>query len=275
MQKVIPVLLLIFITFSGCQLFDTDGNISPDDVKANLVDKTWELQTVLKDGYGIYAPERDSMYVFQFNADGKLSGHDICNSCGGDYSINKDGELVFNDIFCTEIACQGFQHSIPFSTAFSAESHKVTFEDNKLQITVPDNSTERIYQFAEYGSTKEAIMAETEPSFNFTEWPNEGYHYLSTSLSDDLLSVDISYSGCGPHELNLVFYSYFKESSPPIAHAFIAHTNESCDAVFRATETFSLEPLKKAYQELYSPGSSIKIIIGDNGPDPDTLLYTF
>ncbi|MAO66607.1 MAG: hypothetical protein CL666_16570 [Balneola sp.] len=273
---------LIVMTFSGCDLFNLNNEkkgLNPQELQDQLVDKTWELRTVLEDGYGVYAPGLDSMYTIHFSDDGQFSGHEICNHCGGEYHINDNSNLVIEGMSCTEMACYGFQ-DVPFTNVLTDQEHPATIRDDKLFISVKNDSMNQTYQFSEYGTIKDVILAKptSKSEFDFSAWPIGYSHHLETSLSGDSLTIELGYSGCGPHELNLVFYDYFEGSNPTNAHAFVSHREELCDAVFESTETFSLLPLKKAYQDTENPSQSLQLIIGDNdhnSPKPDTLLYTF
>lgn len=271
---------LIVLTFSGCELFNLNNEkngLSPQELQAQLVNKTWELRTVLEDGYGIYAPELDSMYTLQFSDDGQFSGHEICNDCGGEYHINDNSNLVIEGMACAEMACSGFQESVPFTNILVDQAHSIKIQDEQLTISVENDSMDQTYLFSEYGSLKEVIMARPQNTsdFDFSEWPNSNHFSIEAEVSGDSIHVDVGYSGCDIHELNLVAYNYFSGTEPAQAKAFVSHTAEGCRAALGASETFSLVPLKEAYQESISSSGSIQLIIGENGAETDTVLYRF
>ncbi|HBQ58615.1 MAG TPA: hypothetical protein DD671_03060, partial [Balneolaceae bacterium] len=189
---------LIVMTFTGCDLFNLNNEkngLSPQELQDQLVDKTWELRTVLEDGYGIYAPEMDSMYTLQFSDDGHFSGHEICNHCGGEYHINDNSNLVIEGMSCTEMACNRYQHSTPFSSALNGEALPATIRDGKLLITVGESSSQKVYQFAEYETSKEVILARPQSTvdFDFSAWPNNNHFSLDAEVSGDSIHVGVGY----------------------------------------------------------------------------------
>lgn len=104
-MKYIPVfistIILSGLLFYGCDIGNADSDkndLSAKELKAELIDKVWELRTVEAGGYGIYAPEEDSMYTLRFFEDGSFEGNDCCNKCGGEYRIDDDKNLVFLNI---------------------------------------------------------------------------------------------------------------------------------------------------------------------------------
>lgn len=113
-------------------------------------------------------------------------------------------------------------------------------------------------------------------NFTRSDWPNSHYSLLESEITGDFLWLKVFYSGCGPHDLNVVFYNYFMESIPIQAHAVITHRNELCDAVFISDEMFDLSPLKKKYQQLYGgENGEISISIQQNDSTLKQLLYNF
>ncbi len=244
-----------------------DDNISStipqttDELKASLINKNWELRSIEKDGYGIYAPETDSTYTLRFAEDGSFIGKELCNTCGGAYKIVAPNHLQFSDYSCTEMACHGFQHTINFGGALIETPKPFYFKDDRLFITVQENDeTAKRFKFAESHKMKDVIMAD-QKEFERADWPNSSHHMLEAEINGDSLWVKVGFSGCGPHDLNVVFYNYFMESYPVQAYAIVAHKNEACRAVFQSEETFDLSPLKEEYQQYYSDEGTIRLSI--------------
>lgn len=267
--------LLLILLLPGCSFISSDDSGSSDALAKKLVDKTWELRSVQENGYGIYAPLRDSMYTITFHSDSSFSAFDICNYCGGSYQIDNNELISFNGFFCTEIACQGYQNSIQFSSLLAGNTFPIQIKNNNLNITVhEEQDLVRQYVFAEYSSIKETIIANTV-TFDTDEWPSGYHNVLESEIIADTLTLRIGYSGCGPHELNLVFYNYFMESLPVQAYAMISHPEEPCDAYFETEENFDLTPLKKEFQESYGEEGVIDISIFRRDTKEVTLRYSF
>ncbi|SMO47498.1 META domain-containing protein [Gracilimonas mengyeensis] len=270
------LILSTLIVTTACDSVSTTNPKTPEELKAALINKNWELRSVEENGYGVYAPESDSMYTLNFSAGGGVGGRILCNSCGGNYSISPPNRLFISGYFCTEIACQSPRHPLDFSEAVINQSNPFYFDDNRLFITVgKEGQSTREFRFAPKHATKEVIMARQE-DFDRSEWPDGMYQLDEANIAGDSLYIKITYSGCGPHDLNLVFNNYFMESLPVQAYAIITHKNEACRAVFRSEETFDLTPLKKEYRKGYGNGEgTIDISIRQNGETETKLRYEF
>lgn len=267
--------LLPIILLPGCSFVSSDDSGSSSKLTEKLIGKTWELRSVKENGYGIYATERDSMYSITFHSDSGFSAFDICNNCGGSYQIDNNEIISFEGFFCTEIACSGYQNAIPFSSLLAGNTYPISIQNEELHITVDeDNGAERDYVFAEYSSIKKAIMA-NPTTFNKDDWPSGYHNVLESDIIDDTLHLRIGYSGCGTHELNLVFYNYFMESYPVQAYAMISHPEEPCDAYFESKESIDLIPLKNEYQVYYSEEGVIDISIFRQYTKEIMLRYNF
>ncbi|MEX0720478.1 MAG: META domain-containing protein [Balneolaceae bacterium] len=275
-------LLILFVGFAffGCDVEDAnlDDKVPVEEIKANLTASKWELRSVEEEGYGIFAPENDTMYTINFFDDGSLEGKDACNRCEGNYEIDSSGKLIINEMACTEMACHGFQHTISYAYSLHGEN-SFSFEDEQLYITLNDEENEsHTFRFAdaESDSPKKVIMAHLD-NFIRSNWADGGYHKLEADINKDTLSVELSYSGCGIHDLNIIFYNYFMESFPVQAYAVVAHKNEACRAVFSSKERFDLTPLKKEYQRYYGDSEEdvIDISIWEDGKTLYQIRYAF
>lgn len=281
-MKHIPVLILTIIftglLFPGCEL--GNAGAEPDEktaeeLKAELIDKDWELRTVETGEYATFVPEEDTMYTLTFFADGTFKGKKLCNQCGGEYEIDHSKNLVFTDFSCTEIACFGYQKEIDFRNTLVERNHSFHFEDNRLFINVNGGEEEaEFFKFAESSSLKDVVLANPE-NFNRSDWPGSYYSLEEAEITGDSLWVKVYYSGCGPHDLNVVFYNYFLESYPVQAHAIVAHKNEDCRAAFTSGEMFDLMLLKKEYQKVYGEKGTIDISVRQQDSTLRQLRYSF
>lgn len=75
----------------------------------------------------------------------------------------------------------------------------------------------------------------------------------NAAIQDDVLSVDLSYTGCDSQHFQLYISSEFKESYPvEVAYSFVSQTKRThCVPLFEARFVYDLRPLKHAYQEAY------------------------
>lgn len=249
---------------------------TPEEIKEELTDKNWQLRSIQRDGYSIYAPENDSMYTIRFADDGTIGANDVCNQCGGEYEITPSKQLMLESIFCTEAACNQFPQKMPFTSVLAGKELPFYMQDNYLYVSLKNDGESKLYVFADADEVpvKKVVMA-NPTNFDQANWLDGSFHHLEAEIINDTLSIDLGYSGCGPHDLNLVFYNYFMESYPVQAYAFIAHKNEGCRAVFRSQEKFDLTPLKKEYQTSYGKEGIISISIIRDGEAQETLQYSF
>ncbi|NOG47772.1 MAG: hypothetical protein HND50_21215 [Calditrichaeota bacterium] len=86
----------------------------------------------------------------------------------------------------------------------------------------------------------------------------------SVSISDDILSLSVSYSGgCEEHEFGLFAGKAFMKSNPVQAQVILAHdgNGDSCEAWITETLNFNLSPIKKVYQNSYGASGSMYLRI--------------
>lgn len=78
----------------------------------------------------------------------------------------------------------------------------------------------------------------------------------NASIEDDLLSVDLGYTGCHIQHFNLYVSSEFNESDPvEVAFSFVPQKVTNCVPLFGTRFVYDLRPLKHAYQQAYQTES--------------------
>ena len=258
------ILFLTATTFFSC---DDAEDFPKIDQFAEI---EWQLRYISEDGLGVTAPAVDTTYTITFTTDGGFSVKDDCNACGGDFDL-KDGTIEFDGPVCTLRACNTPPPPISFATEL-ANITMVDMIDGELVLSYNTNGNRRALHFRNASDSRpeKVIMADTE-SFERSDWAGGGYIISEDSLSGDTLFLTIGHSGCGPHEFNMVFYNYFKESNPVQADAILPNIAEACAAFFQVEQEFDLTPLRKAY------GDHGTILI--NFPEPfsgvSSILYEF
>ncbi len=99
----------------------------------------------------------------------------------------------------------------------------------------------------------------------------------SASITDDTLSVSVSYSGgCETHEFTLIASESFLESFPVQLHVSLAHNanGDACEAYPTEKYQFDLTPIKNMYQEAYRQEAGTIILRLKEAPNTD-LVYEF
>jgi heat shock protein HslJ len=269
------IILSLLLLLTGCSFTSSDNGDSSDEIKKALVDKNWELRSVQENGYDVYAPPIDSMYTITFYKDSTINAFEICNVCNGSYRIENNELITFDGFICTAMGCPYFPNSISYTRLLGGKTFPISTQNDELHITVDeDNDIKRNYVFAEYHSTKKALMANPN-TYDPEEWPSGLFGIIDSEITADTLNLRIGYSGCGLHEMNLLFYNYFMESLPVQAYATISHPEEPCDAYFETEEHYDLTPLKKEYQSSYGEEGEIDISIIQNGNKEVSLRYSF
>ena len=108
-------------------------------------------------------------------------------------------------------------------------------------------------------------------------WGDDPFEIGQAVIEDDELSVEMSFGGgCKDHHFTLVIASEFAESDPVQLSAEIAHdaNNDMCEAYLTQTRVFSLELVRKRYQDVYGPGEA-KVALVIKGFAGGPLLYEF
>lgn len=111
------------------------------------------------------------------------------------------------------------------------------------------------------------------------DWPEDPYFLLDldTIVTDDILNIDVSYSGgCEEHDFNLIWDGSFLKSSPAQAEVYLSHDakGDSCEAEISKSLSFDLTPMKSVYLGSYSDIEPIIIKFRDHGDvDYHTIRY--
>ena len=116
-------------------------------------------------------------------------------------------------------------------------------------------------------------------AFGFTPdaWGTDAYTISAATVQDDILSVDVSYSGgCETHVFTLVAEQRFLESLPVQLRVSLAHNanGDTCEALIIETLHFDLTPIKSAYQKGYQKDTGTIALRLKDAP-PSDLFYDF
>ncbi|GAB5410729.1 MAG: hypothetical protein BalsKO_30940 [Balneolaceae bacterium] len=248
--------------------------------KEKLLEKiagvNWQLSHISEAGLSIGVPHSDSLFTIFFDAEtGAAYIKDHCNSCNGSYEVNEES-ISFGNASCTLALCS----STKLNTTLVSELNSVTsfrIVDQELQLNSDDTWVKRVLHFrnSENNDPKEVLIANNE-NFDRESWDNGSYQVKLINIQNDSVTLNVSYSGCGVKDINMVFYNYFLESEPVQAYAFFPQINDACLAFFSDEYSFDLSLLKENYLELY-PGDSgvIDISIRENGEVLEHFLYEF
>lgn len=94
-----------------------------------------------------------------------------------------------------------------------------------------------------------------EPPIQLTSKLPETEKTLSignAAIEDDILIIEVGYSGCSPQHFDMHFSPKFGESYPvQAAYSLTPQVEDLCRAAFQTEFTYDLRPLKHAYQEAY------------------------
>ncbi len=105
---------------------------------------------------------------------------------------------------------------------------------------------------------------------------NDDFEINSTSITEDILEISVSYSGgCKEHKFTLITSEEFRESDPVQLAVSLAHNamGDTCEAYPTEEYQFDLTPIKTRYQEAYQVDTgTIVLQLKDY---PQALNYTF
>ncbi len=102
---------------------------------------------------------------------------------------------------------------------------------------------------------------------NPASWPQDPFQIQEAVVSGHTLQVRLSYGGgCRLHDVKMVAWGGWMESSPVQVRLFLSHEDfdDPCDAWVTRDFTFDLVPLKLAYQGSYGvaePGKTTLILL--------------
>ncbi len=100
----------------------------------------------------------------------------------------------------------------------------------------------------------------------------------SATITDDMLTVSVSYSGgCEAHQFTLVASDSFLESFPVQLHVYLAHNanGDNCEAYPTESYQFDLTPIKTMYQEAYQQEAGTIVLHLKDAPKDTDLVYEF
>lgn len=106
--------------------------------------------------------------------------------------------------------------------------------------------------------------------------PDDPFEVTAHRLEDDVLQVDLSYSGgCQTHEFEGLISADVLESLPVQMVGRITHEDrdDPCDSIVSGTIALDLTPLRDFYQSLYGTGAATVIL--QLAPIGEPILYTF
>jgi hypothetical protein len=169
---------------------------------------------------------------------------DGCNTC-----TCEDGALTS----CTEIACPGPTCSV-FGQSYSGA---VPMPDGCNTCECADGAIGEVCTFAACGPIPIVDCEELAP------FEGDAFDLGSVSVTEDTLSVQVSYSGgCAPHYFRLCYEPYFLESEPVQSTLRLQHDaqGDPCEAYPTETREFDLTPLREAWRAAYG-GESGTIIL--------------
>lgn len=269
MKNVTLYIFFVILSVSACDNSSIENAADLSEISSI----EWQLHYISEDGFGVTAPPMDSLYTITFSEEG-ISIRDHCNVCGGEVSLN-DGEIEITGLLCTLAACSYIQPAINFSNEIT--NVKIAqLVDGELQLTYKKNGKNRTFHFTNPSNTSlEKVIMAGEESFDRDNWANGPYSVADASIEDDILTLTVGYSGCSPHQFDMVFTNYFLESNPVQANAILPNISEACRAFFQTTHSFDLAPLKKSYQESYGKSGSINIRFSEDYQETFYIEYEF
>ena len=108
-------------------------------------------------------------------------------------------------------------------------------------------------------------------------WGTDAYTINAATIKDDILSVDVSYSGgCETHAFTLVAEEQFLESFPVQLRVSLAHNanSDTCEALITEHHHFDLTSIKEVYQKGYRTDEGTIVLRLKDAP-PSDLFYDF
>ena len=125
MLKLIWILLLFLCS---CSFFDGDDHSSSIELE-----KTWELVQFI-DSHGSETPLNEGeANTLRFANKSSFGGEADCNSYGGEYNADSDGDIRMDNIFATEVACQPPTLGYNFVFALTKVTH---FQNQESRLTL-------------------------------------------------------------------------------------------------------------------------------------------
>ncbi|RMI19594.1 MAG: hypothetical protein D6681_02855 [Calditrichaeota bacterium] len=110
------------------------------------------------------------------------------------------------------------------------------------------------------------------------DWPGDFFVMGNATISDDVLSVHVSYTGCRSHGFQLVASTKFRNSIPPTIEAELFHTHvrNVCDIFITEVRKFDLTPLKLFLRQKYGGRvrcMDVPISLRSQGSENQVVIY--
>lgn len=141
-----------------------------------------------------------------------------------------------------------------------------TGPDDTVSVSVDDINPDEIFY------TGAVFIGDAGNKFGTDE-----YTLNSATITDDMLTISVSYSGgCEEHQFRLVVSEGFLESFPVQLPISIAHdaNDDTCEAYPTENYRFDLTPIKTMYQNTYRQEAGTIILRLKHAPDGE-LVYDF
>ena len=111
--------------------------------------------------------------------------------------------------------------------------------------------------------------------FDLDDWPISDFTVHTAAIRGDILTLQLSFSGCSMTEMDLVGSNLFLESYPVQSGAFLSFDAGDCEALIVQSVRFDLTPLKEIYRRSYQRQHDVIILfIGHQGGEV-RLRYVF
>src|SRR5690606_33542011 len=110
----------------------------------------------------------------------------------------------------------------------------------------------------ECGGLEDAVAGAEPPVRMVTQLPEveKQVSIANVSFTDDVLTVELGYSGCSEQHFHLNIGTAFKESSPvQVDYSFVPMVEYGFLAYFTSEFSYVLAPLKHLYQTAYQAQS--------------------
>lgn len=116
---------ILLLLLGGCSLIGDNGE-NPE----NLL-RPWELVALSDaEGNNISLTEGE-IHTARFSNDGSLGGETACNTYGGEFEADRDGDINITDLISTDIACEEPNHSEEFLNGL-AEAESFSVDEGNL-----------------------------------------------------------------------------------------------------------------------------------------------
>jgi hypothetical protein len=104
------------------------------------------------------------------------------------------------------------------------------------------------------------------------------WSFVGGHLEDNLLVLNVGYSGCQPeHPFALFMVGGFMESNPVQARLLLQHDDlgEMCDAHWLKRIRFDLNPIRRAYFQAYGEHGVVRLMLEDYFGETHEFTYEF